>query len=99
MTADPPPVQPSEPAPDRERAVLVYCEQRVLLDRRDYLDWRAIQAAYPDYLTSLGPWERGSIVEFLEESFGVEDRTWPFSRTAIAQFFSGSGPTLESNSE
>lgn len=71
----------------RNEAHIVYCEQRMLLDKGLYNDWREIQEAYPDYLASLGPWEENEIVAFLSDDWGPDESLWPFSRESIAVFF------------
>jgi hypothetical protein len=68
-------------------AHIVYCEERMLLDKGPYLSWHDVQDAYPDYKTSLGPWSETEIVEFLRDDWGAEESPWPFSRTSIAEFF------------
>ena len=50
----------------RREAHIVHCEERMLLDKGPYADWRAVQDAYADYKTSLGPWSEEEIVGFLQ---------------------------------
>jgi hypothetical protein len=57
----------------------------VLLSKKDYADWRAIQAAYSDYMTSLGPWTAADISEFFRQDFGNE-ADWPLSPAEIEAF-------------
>jgi hypothetical protein len=71
----------------RGDAHIVYCEERMLLDKGPYADWRVIQGTYADYKTSLGPWSEEEIVEFLRGDWGQDESKWPFSRQAIAGFF------------
>lgn len=77
-----------------DEAHIVYCSSRTLIDRSGYASWRDIQHAYEDYMASLGPWSQAEIVEFLSDDFGPDDSKWPFSRTAIADFFRSGSVTL-----
>src|SRR5262249_10839054 len=67
------------------RAWLVYCEERMLIDRGPYRSWREIQNKYSDYKASLGPCTEPEIVDFFTEDFKEEEH-WPFTRTEIAEF-------------
>lgn len=71
----------------RGNAHIVYCEERMLLDKGPYADWRAIQDAYSDYKASLGPWSEDEIAAFLRDDWGADESKWPFSRESIAAFF------------
>jgi hypothetical protein len=54
---------------------LVYLRSgAVLLTRKPYADWREIQDEWDDYMTSLGPWTAGDVLEFFREDFGDETR-------------------------
>ncbi len=57
----------------------------VLLSKKDYADWRAIQAAYSDYMTSLGPWTAVEISEVFSQDF-ADEADWPLSRVEIEAF-------------
>ncbi|MEW5926569.1 MAG: hypothetical protein AB1941_03730 [Gemmatimonadota bacterium] len=57
----------------------------VLLSRKPYGDWREMQDEWDDYMTSLGPWTAGEVVEFFREDSGNEAR-WPFSAEAVRAF-------------
>ena len=57
----------------------------MLLSKKAYADWRAIQAAHSDYMTSLGPWTAAEIIDFFREDFGNEV-DWPLSRAKIEAF-------------
>lgn len=78
-------------------AYIVYCEERMLLDKGPYADWRQIQDAYSDYKASLGPWSERDIIEFLNEDWGSDESRWPFSRNSIASFFRSSEQLLNEN--
>jgi hypothetical protein len=71
----------------RGDAHIVYCEQRMLLDKGPYGQWRETQDAYADYKASLGSWTEAEIVAFLLDDWGHDESKWPFSRESIAAFF------------
>lgn len=48
---------------------LIYLETRMLLSKKHYESWREIQDEYPDYKTSLGPWNIEESIEFLAEEY------------------------------
>ncbi|WP_236438920.1 hypothetical protein [Pseudomonas syringae] len=37
----------------------------MLISKHPFQSWREIQNQYPDYMTSLGPWEEGTVIEYL----------------------------------
>lgn len=76
-------------------ANLVYCDHRLVLDRRHYESWRAIQHAYPDYKTSLGPWSEEDIVAFFRDDFPPNESHWPFSQPTLSAFFESNTEVLE----
>jgi hypothetical protein len=66
---------------------LVFTESNIVLDKRQYEDWRQIQDAYPDYKASFGPWNLDEVIDFLSFEY---DNLLP---SAIAQVndFANSG--------
>lgn len=46
---------------------IIYTETDMLLSKRPYTSWREIQDAFESYKTSLGPWERGEVIEYLSD--------------------------------
>ena len=48
---------------------LIYTETRMLLSKKHYGSWREIQDEYPDYKTSLGPWNIEESIEFLAQEY------------------------------
>ena len=48
---------------------IIYTETEVLVSKRPYASWREIQDAYATYKTSLGPWEQGETVAFLDTEY------------------------------
>ena len=41
----------------------------MLLSKHPYQSWREIQNQYPDYMTSLGPWEEDTVIEYLADEY------------------------------
>jgi len=41
----------------------------MLLSKHTYQSWREIQNQYPDYMTSLGPWEEDTVIEYLADEY------------------------------
>nr|WP_233093231.1 hypothetical protein [Pseudomonas sp. MF6784] len=41
----------------------------MLLSKYPYQSWREIQNQYPDYMTSLGPWEEDTVIEYLADEY------------------------------
>jgi len=41
----------------------------MLLSKHPYQSWREIQNQYPDYMTSLGPWEENTVIEYLADEY------------------------------
>lgn len=48
---------------------LVFTESNIVLDKKQYEDWRKIQDAYPDYKASLGPWSLDEVIDFLDHEY------------------------------
>ena len=76
-------------------AHIVHGDSWMILDGNHYDSWREIQNAYPDYKASFGPCSEAEIVEFFNADFGKDDSHWPFTRSAIAEFFSSTVQLLE----
>lgn len=57
----------------------------IVLSKKPYADWHAIQAAYPDYMASLSPKTAAEIIDFFTNDFGNE-ADWPLSGEAIELF-------------
>jgi glutathione S-transferase len=41
----------------------------MLLSKHPYQSWREIQNQHPDYMTSLGPWEENTVIEYLADEY------------------------------
>lgn len=54
----------------------------VLRPEQDFAEWRAIQAEYPDFVTSLGPWTEQELLGYLRDDFSSEAE-WPISQEVI----------------
>ena len=51
---------------------IVFLDDSLLLVRRAGADWRALQDAFPDYKSSLGPWTLQACAEWLTEEYGED---------------------------
>jgi hypothetical protein len=72
----------------------VFLRSGLLLSRRPYADWREVQDAHDDYLTSLGPWTAEEIADYFAHDYTSDDARWPFSRRQVEAFFASSAETL-----
>lgn len=48
---------------------IIHTETGLLLSKRAYPSWRAIQDAYPDYKASLGPWDADEVIDYLADEY------------------------------
>ncbi|WP_027606921.1 MULTISPECIES: hypothetical protein [unclassified Pseudomonas] len=48
---------------------IIYTRTVMLLSKHTYQSWREIQNQYPDYMTSLGPWEEDTVIEYLADEY------------------------------
>lgn len=48
---------------------IIYTHTDMLLSKHPYPSWREIQNQYPDYMTSLGPWDEDTVVEYLADEY------------------------------
>lgn len=68
----------------------------MLLTKKFYADWRAVQREFEDYVTSLGPFEPSELIEYLAVEYPVNP---PFADDALGEFLQSdrvdlwSGPT------
>ncbi|MCD5328416.1 hypothetical protein ACFFU8_12745 [Chromobacterium piscinae] len=46
---------------------IIYTKREILLSKRTYASWKAIQSEYINYKTSLGPWTANEAIEYLAE--------------------------------
>lgn len=60
---------------------IVYIEYGVFLSKKTYGSRRDIQDEFSDYKSSLGPWEAGEVVDYLEDNYSTLS---PSAATQIA---------------
>ncbi|POA31892.1 MULTISPECIES: hypothetical protein [unclassified Pseudomonas] len=48
---------------------IIYTRTDMLLSKPPYPSWREIQNQYPDYMSSLGPWDQDAIIEYLADEY------------------------------
>lgn len=48
---------------------IIYTRTGMLLSKDSYSSWREIQNQYPDYMTSLGPWDQDTVIEYLTDEY------------------------------
>jgi membrane protease YdiL (CAAX protease family) len=88
---------PPRVVPSPTRVHLVYLRpDGMLLTKQPAADWRELQSAHPDYMTSLGPFDEDDLVEFLTNEYGPDDSHWGFTRTEIRDFISSDATVLKS---
>lgn len=82
-----------------QEAYLIYLEDCLVLSKKQYHDWREIQAEYYEkYKANLSPMTCEEIIHFFEDDFR-EEKNWPFSRQSIIDFFCGPAVVLYSTQE
>lgn len=67
----------------------------MLLSKKQYSDWRAIQDEYESYMTSLGAFSVEELVNFLSEEYGNDESAWGFSGEEIRSFMKSDAIVLE----
>ena len=65
---------------------IIYTRSALLLSRRAYASWWAIQAEFADYQTSLGPWPVEEMIDFLHEEY---PDLWPSAAAQVAALLAG----------
>ena len=48
---------------------IIYTEADVILSKARFSSWQEIQAAYPSYKASLGPWSEAEVADFLASEY------------------------------
>lgn len=80
-----------------DKAYLIYLEDKLLLSKKEYHDWREIQDEYyKTYKTSLSPMTCDELIRFFEDDDG-EESCWPFSKEELIEFFKSQDKILSSN--
>ena len=77
-------------------AYLIFLRSGIVVSKRPYADWRAIQDDYEDYKASLGPWTAAEIADYFAMDYSDDDARWPFSRRELSDFFGSGEHTLTS---
>ena len=49
------------------RIHIIYTRTVMLVSRHPFQSWKEIQNQYPDYMTSLGPWDKDTVIEYLAD--------------------------------
>lgn len=70
----------------KTEARYIILEDTVLLSKKDYDDWKEIQAEYETYKTNLNPMDCEDTIGYFEYDYKNES-DWPFSRKRIIEFF------------
>ena len=52
-----------------ETLTLIHTETGMVLSRRPFADWRAVQEQFPAYKTSLSPDAPGHLVDYLADEY------------------------------
>ncbi|QZB00574.1 hypothetical protein ACK3BE_18230 [Pseudomonas mandelii] len=48
---------------------IIYTQTGMLLSKHPYPSWREVHNQYPDYVTSLGPWDADAVIEYLADEY------------------------------
>ena len=80
-----------------DKAYLIYLEDKLLLSKKEYSDWREIQDEYYEtYKANLSPMTCEELIRFFKDDCG-EESGWPFSKEELIQFFKSQDEILYSN--
>ncbi len=71
---------------------VVFTDSAVLLSRRRYASWRAIQDEFADYKASLGPWSPEVVIDWLGSEYSDLS---PAAREQVHGFLAGSHEVAE----
>lgn len=75
-----------------QKAWAIYLESGILLSKKVYADWRAVQAAYwDDFITVLEPMCCEDVIAYFDDEY--PDRVHPTAQE-IRSFFAGDAPEL-----
>jgi len=65
----------------------IILEDKVLLSKKPYSDWREVQDGYyKSYKTNLPPLTYSELLEYFEDDFKTKS-SWPFSKEQVINFF------------
>jgi hypothetical protein len=65
--------------------------EEVLISKRPYQSWQEIQAAYPDYMASLGPWSDEDVIDYLDSEYSSLS---PAARIQLAALVDGAAEVV-----
>jgi len=69
------------------KAHYIILEDKVLLSKKHYSDWREVQDEYyKGYKTNFPPLTCSELLEYFEDDFKAESN-WPFSKEQVINFF------------
>lgn len=65
------------------RLVIIHTASGMYLSRRAELSWREFQELWPDYQTSLGPWNAEAVIDYLDQEY---PELWPSATLQVEAF-------------
>lgn len=71
---------------------LVFLEDGLALDKRQYQDWREVQEAHAGYKASLGPWTVDELFEYFSHDYAEGQA--PFARRQVERFLEADAVVL-----
>ncbi len=78
-----------------EALTLVYLDSGMVLSRRPFADWRAVQDHFPNYKTSLAPEAAGHLVDHLTDEYPeMTEETGCGWAEVVAAFLATPAPDL-----
>lgn len=48
---------------------IIYTRDGVWLSKQAYATWQQVQADYPAYMASLGPWPQAQVADYLDDEY------------------------------
>ena len=60
---------PGSSSPSLRLHLIYLRDGRILVSRKEYANWKEIQAEYEAYMASLGPWPLEEVVDFLTTEY------------------------------
>ena len=74
---------------NKDKAILIYLDDCIVISKKIYNDWKEIQKEYGDsYKTSLIFMTCEEIIDFFKDDC-KDEKLWPFSSEEITTFFEG----------
>lgn len=62
---------------------VIHTKGEFVLSKRNYSDWKAIQASFSSYVTSLDPMVYAELIEYLNNEYGD---SWPIPKQQVHDF-------------